>query len=86
MAIINFEVECEVTGDVEGEAPDLTVSDIEITSVMMQVRTYNRTKNAFVTTGVDLLEGLNKAARDQVMANIIQAQADLIEESVTDDA
>jgi hypothetical protein len=86
MAIINFEVECEVTGDVEGEAPDLTVSDIEINSVMMQVRTYNRAKNAFVTTGVDLLEGLNKAARDQVIANILAAQDGLIRESVTDDA
>ena len=90
MGSITFEIEAEVEGRVLKNDPELGggryVDDADISSVMMQVGT--RDPHTFLTIwrGVDLLEGLDQAARQVVIQNIFAAFGDEIEEAILEDS
>jgi hypothetical protein len=93
MASITFEVECEVDGVVQGPEPDVGImgpwiEDVDISSVMIQVydaESANRLGRP-IWRSVDLLDGLDTAARRQVVLNIHAAFRDQIEGVILADA
>lgn len=93
MASIVFEVECECEGRITPAEPDVGifgegVEDADLSSVSMLVRVRHdwKTDKPAHWRNVDLLEGLDKAARDQVIANIMSAHQDDIIEAILSDA
>lgn len=91
MASYAFEVEVEIEATFSPPCPEVGIfgpclDDLDLSSVSMLVhdratfgvfRKYN---------SVDLLDGLDKAARDQVIKNILAAYGDEIEEAAYEDA
>ncbi len=91
MASITFEVECEVEGVVLRDDPvpgARYVEDADISSVMIQVydaESANRLGRP-IWRSDDMLEGLDTAARRQVVLNIHAAFRDQIEDAILADA
>lgn len=90
MASVIFEVECECEGVVIPVEPDIgagrAVDAADLSSVSMLVATR---KNGTLRTWwrpVDLLEGLDAAARKIVIANIMDAFGDEIDAAILEDA
>ena len=88
MGSITFEVECEVEGQTtyDREERRTFVEGADISSVMMQVAQPWKLGEKVVWRDVDLLEGLDAKARDQVMANIMEAFRTEIEDAIIEDA
>ena len=89
MASIVFEVECEVEGRVMPAEPDVGifgpgVEDADLSSVSMLKGVQRDWK--WVYDGFDLLDGLDTAARNIVIANIMAAFATEIDEAILSDA
>lgn len=81
MASFTFDVECEV----EREYPS---GDIVPSSVMAEQVMCVRDVNGFITytrIGHDLLEGLDKKSRDQVIRNICKIYGQEIDEAFEED-
>lgn len=93
MASIIFEVECECEGVITPAEPDVGifgqgVEDVDLSSVsMIAFRALSKSGGrANVWESVDLLEGIDKAARQRVIQNIIAAFSDDIDEAILSDA
>lgn len=91
MASYTFEVEVEIEATMRrgdesvGESGNV-IDDLDLSSVSMIVRN-GPTWSIFSTThSIDLLDGLDKAARDQVIKNILAAYGNEIEEAAYEDA
>lgn len=93
MASITFEIECECEGTITPAEPDVGifgcgVEDADLSSVSMLVHV----RHDYITgkhshwRNVDLLEGLDAKARATVIANIIAAFGDDIDEAILSDA
>ena len=90
MASYAFEVEVEIEATFSPAEPDVgifepTVDDLDLSSVSMLVRSSGPFSPAKYRN-IDLLDGLDKAAREQVIKNILAAYGDEIEEAAYEDA
>lgn len=88
MASIYFEVECEVEATLYPAEPDVGifsdyVDDIDLSSVCMLVS--ERKEGRTIYRNVDLLDGLDVKARDQVIRNILAVYGDDAEEEFLND-
>lgn len=95
MASIVFEVECECEGVITPAEPDVGifgagVEDADLTSVSMLVLDWTGERGTIdrrrVWKNVDLLDGIDKAARQRVIQNIIAAFGSDIDEAILSDA
>ena len=90
MASYAFEVEVEIEATFSPPCPEVGIfgpclDDLDLSSVSMLVR--EQAPFAPVKwRSVDLLDGLDKAAREQVIKNILAAYGNEIEESAYEDA
>lgn len=89
MASYAFEVEVEIEatmrrGDESVGEFGSVIDDLDLSSVSMLVS--ERKMRGIKYRNVDLLDGLDKTARDQVIKNILSAYGDEIEEAVYEDA
>lgn len=90
MASIVFEVECEVEGNVTRADESVgyggnEIEDADVSSVSMVKA--GKTKNGkFVWDNVDLLDGLDKTARNIIIANIMKTFASDIDDAIIQDA
>lgn len=89
MASIVFEVECECEGVITPAEPDVGVfsqgvEDADLSSVSMLVR--GNKGDRFFYHGVDLLDGIDKPARERIIQNIIAAFGSDIDEAILSDA
>lgn len=94
MASIVFEVECECEGKVTRADesvgyPGNEIEDPDLSSVMaLKGRRFTDDKGAhrLVWDGYDLLDGLDKAARQIVIENIMKTFATEVDEAILSDA
>lgn len=94
MASYVFEVECEIEATFSPAEPDVGIfgpclDDLDLSSVSMLVRELNRNKFGMMGAAyknIDLLDGLDKSAREQVIKNIFAAFGKDIEEAAWGDA
>lgn len=89
MASYVFEVECEIEATFSPAEPDVGIfgpilDDCDLSSVSMLVS--ERKSGRTTYTNVDLLDGLDKTAREQVIKNIFAAFGKDIEEAAWGDA
>lgn len=89
MASYVFEVECEIEATFSPAEPDVGIfgpilDDYDLSSVSMLVS--ERKSGRTTYTNVDLLDGLDKTAREQVIKNIFAAFGKDIEEAAWGDA
>lgn len=88
MASIVFEVECEVEGVISPPEPDVgifgpIIDDLGLSSVSMLVS--ERKGGRTVYRNIDLLDGLDMKARDQVIRNILAAFGEEAEQEFISD-
>ena len=91
MASYVFEVECEIEATFSPAEPDVGIfgpilEDCDLSSVSMLVAKPRVGHAARTWLNVDLLDGLDKAAREQVIKNIFAAFGKDIEEAAWGDA
>lgn len=91
MASFSFEVECEIEAVFSPAEPDVGIfgpilDDCDLSSVSMLVAKPRVGYATRTWLNVDLLEGLDKASREQVIKNIFAAFGKDIEEAAWDDA
>ena len=91
MASYAFEVEVEIEatmrrGDESVGEFGSVIDDLDLSSVSMLVRKRNPFPASHTYVSIDLLDGLDKAARDQVIKNILAAYGNEIEEAAYEDA
>ena len=90
MADYTFEVTVEIDGvTIQPAEPDVgimgpMIEDFDLSSVMMQV-VKRPAEGRYSWVGVDLLEGLDKEARQTVIRNIIAAYEGEIEDAIWSD-
>jgi hypothetical protein len=89
MASYAFEVEVEIEatmrrGDESVGEFGSAIDDLDLSSVSMLVS--ERKMSGIKYRNIDLLDGLDKAAREQVIKNILAAYGDEIEEAAYEDA
>lgn len=89
MASYAFEVEVEIEATFSPADPSVGIffpclDDLDLSSVSMLVRE-NRADRYFYRN-IDLLDGLDKTAREQVIKNILAAYGNEIEEAAYEDA
>lgn len=89
MASYAFEVEVEIEATFSPAEPDVGIfgpclDDLDLSSVSMLVP--KRRDGRTTYSNIDLLDGLDKAAREQVIKNILAAYGNEIEEAAYEDA
>ncbi len=90
MATYTFEVEVEIDQvNISPAEPDVgimgeTIEDYWLSSVSMQVA-HSEPGQKTVWRSVDLLDGLDKEAREQVIRNICSAYDEPIQEAIWED-
>lgn len=89
MASLYFEVEAEIEGKVLPAEPDVgifspIIDDLDLSSVSMLVRT-NKPFEPTKYRNIDLLDGLDMKARDQVIKNILAVYEREAEEEFLND-
>jgi len=91
MASITFEVECEVEGNVRPAEPDVGImgpyiedADLSSVSMLKAVRSFQPSYSVKYQS-VDLLAGLDPKSRAIVIANIMEAFSDDVDEAILED-
>ena len=90
MASITLELECECEGTITPAEPDVGIfgkgvedADLSSVSMLKMVRVTGSWKSRY--ENIDLLDGLDKQARETVIANIVAAFGDDIDEAILSD-
>ena len=89
MASYAFEVEVEIEATFSPPCPEVGIfgpclDDLDLSSVSMLVS--ERKMSGIKYRNIDLLDGLDKTAREQVIKNILSAYGNEIEEAAYEDA